>query len=727
MIPRPLFCVKGDCVNTAVSSKQILQSVSPVALAGPTITYNDLLKHFDEVEPDKSQSKSGGNQKSTLRQFWKSRGLTGASRVGAELGSAFETETLPQYLASKGGGRGVRNIDTDLKMWKRYYMDICVLRAQDQPAFPVFETLNEALKYCFEETKKRIKLSYASLAKATNVNISTCFTYINKLRWPDVDSFSRIERLEEFFIENLGIAKGTLTRFAPQQTKETYKSRRDRSRRKRTAAERAKEEKALKEKDFSATLGSEFAGLTDFKTRVDPSELGLMRHKTGNWNLRPGYECRRPKWQKKYFLSSDGLSYSPTASLRFSRVLGYFGTLKDLGYNPADFSLVYLVDSKIFLSAIVEMKRRNGGILTRTHQMVFQLSTALSRPQYGYVYQQPAFAAKLPCPENFTPEEWANLTPEQWKDWCEKERNKINEQLRKYEDNNEIIEGTRDSWKRIQRFIDYVDPDTGRRSPITALLDVADALAERIVYLTEQCKYHPNNFHLLVELLAHERDFFFFSLIACLPLRISMFVKMTYRERSPEMAKFYRRPDGRANLYKRADGTWAVYFHYLDFKNWRHLAKNNYDIGLPARMTPIIEHWMDIDQKLGQMLFRTNKEFFKDSDLVFEPLLHLGPNKGDKEKIVHTVSGVLTVVYQKRMYEVHGGPVVSPHSARHLVASHIVINNTTSSDRFQDAAEVLHEKVDTVKKHYARLIAEPGNQNYHSDLEKLIERRNGNG
>lgn len=54
MIPRPLLYVKGDCVNTGVSSKQILESESPVALTGAAITYNDLLIHIDEAHPGKS-------------------------------------------------------------------------------------------------------------------------------------------------------------------------------------------------------------------------------------------------------------------------------------------------------------------------------------------------------------------------------------------------------------------------------------------------------------------------------------------------------------------------------------------------------------------------------------------------------------------------------------------------------------------------------------------------
>jgi len=623
-------------------------------------------------------------------------------------------------------------------MWKGYYVDICVLRAQDQPALPVFNTFHEAFKFCVEETNQLVKdLSYCSLARSVDINKNTLLNYGSTLTTPRSTSFSAIERLEEYFIEKLGIPKGTLTRFVPRYIDERTLRKQfvGQTQFSRTiiAAQKRRREKggcsSLVEKEINATFASEFAGLTDFKTRVDPSVLGLTREDC--WTLRPENEYRGSKWHKKYVLSPDGLSSSPAASISFEKMLDFFGVLRDLGAeakgdsagpylssvitNPANFSLVYLVDSKILLSVIAEMKKRNGGFLTNRHVMIFKEATALSRTNYGYVYQQPVFATKLPCPENFTPEEWANLTPEQWNEWCTKERTKINEQLRKYEDSGEIHEDTRDSWEAIQRFIDYVDPETGKRSPITALLTVADSIAERIVWLAEQCKHYPDKPSLQIELLANERDFFFFSLIACLPLRISMFMKMTYRSRGRK----------KANLYKRPDGTWAVYFHYLDFKNWRHLKKNNYDVGLPARMTPIIEHWLDFDQKPGQMLRRKCK-FFKNSDLVFEPLPTTKKVDDNVTEFDDNVTEFLTAAYQRRMLRVHGGPMVSPHSSRHLVASHIVINST-SGDRFQDAAEVLHEDVKTVRRHYTRLIAETGNQNYHNSLEALIKRRNGNG
>ena len=66
-----------------------------------------------------------------------------------------------------------------------------------------------------------------------------------------------------------------------------------------------------------------------------------------------------------------------------------------------------------------------------------------------------------------------------------------------------------------------------------------------------------------------------------------------------------------------------------------------------------------------------------------------------------------------------GCPGVGPHAFRHIVATAILKN---SLNDWQTAALVLHDRVETVQKHYAHLRSSDGARRMHDIFEKTFAR-----
>jgi integrase len=61
-------------------------------------------------------------------------------------------------------------------------------------------------------------------------------------------------------------------------------------------------------------------------------------------------------------------------------------------------------------------------------------------------------------------------------------------------------------------------------------------------------------------------------------------------------------------------------------------------------------------------------------------------------------------------------PGVGPHTIRHLIATAII----KKTGEFNTAALVLHDREETVRKHYAHLLTEDGNTRYRSLFPSLF-------
>jgi hypothetical protein len=176
-----------------------------------------------------------------------------------------------------------------------------------------------------------------------------------------------------------------------------------------------------------------------------------------------------------------------------------------------------------------------------------------------------------------------------------------------------------------------------------------------------------------------------------------MFYKMTYQKDTEH--PFKEGPEEKPNLYKRQDGRWAIQFSWREFKNWRYVAKKNYDVGLPDYATDIIQDFInDVRPKIDPNDHR---------DLLFIASPRKNKQIETGSSFLQALYADVTAKYLKK--ELH------PHSARHLVASSIIFDLSIRNP-WQVAADVLHDSEKTVREFYATLVAEPGSDAYHESI-----------
>ncbi|QCP48253.1 site-specific integrase [Trinickia violacea] len=213
--------------------------------------------------------------------------------------------------------------------------------------------------------------------------------------------------------------------------------------------------------------------------------------------------------------------------------------------------------------------------------------------------------------------------------------------------------------------------DTSRKpyEPIQGLLNLAEPLGPLVRAVDELDQLAAQAAPGSLAEARYKRDALLLSMLMANPLRSRNFKLMTWNE------------NGTGSLYQRENGQWRLRFSAGDFKNDRHAKKTDYDAPLPSALSDRIEEYL-FDYR--PRLVRDNPACAK----VF-------PGQTG-----NTFHGLNKHVFQITQRHIPETPGFGPHAVRHLVATDWL---RTHPNDFLTAAQLLHDKLETVLKDYAHL------------------------
>lgn len=213
--------------------------------------------------------------------------------------------------------------------------------------------------------------------------------------------------------------------------------------------------------------------------------------------------------------------------------------------------------------------------------------------------------------------------------------------------------------------------DTSRKpyEPIRALLNLAEPLAPVMRAVEQIDRLAAQAAPASLEEARHKRDSLLMSMLMANPLRARNFILMTWNE------------NGTGSLYRRENGQWRLRFGAGDFKNDRNAKKTDYDAPLPSALSDRIEEYL---YDFRPRLIRNHPTCAS----VFP---------GDKGNIFLGLNARVSEITKRHIPETPG---FGPHAMRHLVATDWL---RTHPNDFLTAAQLLHDKLETVLKEYAHL------------------------
>ena len=628
------------------------------------LTYEDVFA-FAQLKGAGDMTGGARNRASSLSSFLASRGLAVESNVGHELASGFDDAVTAYLKTRRADGlkeSSLANQRTHLKWWAATLSELVELRSQ-----PRFATFREAFDFYFEVAKKKSPtLSLSGLSRLCGKSSG----YFSHLQYQIGKTVFLTSEIVQKLEDALGAPPTAFSRF----TAATHESLTERA----SHANMTVYGKLIRDltsdpyllTELPPQLVKEVRDFIRFKTTVSPALKRNMR-----WTTRPNSSCTKKKWLG--IISADGKNYSPTASKFLGHVKRYFGALARLGHDPAEFSLVWLCEPDL-ISEYLEFAKNRVGNITKGHLPVLLEGQSMLYAEGGWICQQPTFGARL--------RDKVCLDQKGWLGWCATRRAALIEQLKNIKKDGLVKRG-RSVQEPIKEILD-------RDHPLDAIFELIESME---IYLK---KFEWNSTSLdLIDKAVFERDITVLKIITLQPLRARMFEEMTYRT------------DNTGNLYKRASGEWAIRFKPEDFKNVQGAAKDQiYDVSLPMGLTASITHYVE----------EVRPKFRGAGDRMFMPSAKGGP-KGSKGTRSHAKNGTewLTRGITRRSKQfLSGCPGFGTHALRHIVATDYIKNNPGD---YLTAAQILHDKLETVMKEYAHLKAEDGHRRYQLYHGKLME------
>jgi integrase len=190
--------------------------------------------------------------------------------------------------------------------------------------------------------------------------------------------------------------------------------------------------------------------------------------------------------------------------------------------------------------------------------------------------------------------------------------------------------------------------------------------------------------------------YFVCAFLSAIPLRASMLCKMKIDQ----------------NLYQE-NGKWRVKFERGDFKNHRGAAKDrDYDVICPDWLEPIIEKYLDLRKTFPGGGTTDGK---RDCDFVIRPAVNNGARKDNNLSIAtNTLFKYCICATSKYIPNCKG---FGPHFFRHIIATDWI---KSYPEGHQIAAEILHDKIETVLKHYSHLKTGDWLRVYNNHSEDLF-------
>lgn len=403
-------------------------------------------------------------------------------------------------------------------------------------------------------------------------------------------------------------------------------------------------------KNVSEKVRSEWSGLLHFYTA--PYLLNKMQ-RNSTWRVKPVElvgSAHLIQWS-----STTPNGVCPTAQIVWGYVSGFLGYLireKALGgaeMRDEQLSLALLSDASLVL-AYIEFRRNRNGAYTESINKLLIFAIALLRKDTGFLRQQPVFGASLLEP----------VAGSDWDAWCDKNRDVLDSVYRDLKKGQHIKRG-RDPKEPIATIL-------AEEHPIHTLIRMADTMSER--FILDQCT---------IMRATGKRDVLLVKMLISNPLRVHHYSIMTYRK------------DNTGNLYQDSYGAWRLRFAPSDFKNQKGAASKEYDV--------MLSPWLYVDIEEYLNIYRPTMKYASETDRVFMQNSKYGTRNYWDTSMISTRLLNLTRHY------IPDCPGFGPHAFRHIIATDYIKNNPNG---YQVAANILHDKLETVLREYAHVKVADG-------------------
>ena len=699
--------------------------------------------------------------------------------------SLVKTKANPEGLNSAY----VDNLKTSLRQWHEFHEELLNSQPTGrQPTEPAFASLQEAFKFHYANycaTEKAMGHKPLSLERLS-LSIGKSKNFLQGMRtgpWPrslaKASSNEALEKLEQILDVR---PRGQLTQFVYSSMYEEASGARGTRAQTLSNQEYCLTEKEIeanaawaKEHGLTGGFSDEFTEYVKKKcakksthtaraiamamniSEEKEAETARPEHAETLWaQVRPAVKGPKYGWIHKYISPDGGATKSATAAIHLRQCLSFFGALRGIpekvkdpktgeerviiqyvkhrdqtpySLDPLQFSMVYLCDAEMVMDVVgllAERLNREGEneTFTSTLSDMLQFCISLLNPDFGFVTERPEFGNRLPIPMSLDP--YNVVDQATWKRWCRTQKVR----LEAYRDAMGEPVSTRDSFAPVMKWINT-------QHPIDGLLELATIMQEKL---------NTHKFMNRLERVVMERDLTFVRMITYQPLRVLMYECLLTYDRNWNnfelssdgtwLAKDPKaEPSTTAHLYKKlkpevARGyVWAIRFVNDDFKNKRTKKEGNYDIEFDDNMTDAIEHYLTNIRPKLQTLIEDNHEH--SDPLVFVPSVGEIDSAAAEDKELEDVvseaeeegiSRWLSHAFRKRTRLLPGCKGFGPHNARHLVATEYIKNEPGG---IEVVSAVLHDKPETVRKHYAKYLPQDIAKHYIAHVVAHIRNRNG--
>lgn len=365
---------------------------------------------------------------------------------------------------------------------------------------------------------------------------------------------------------------------------------------------------------------------------------------------------------KRRWYCTVGESICPTAELRWKETSYFMGFLilptaaGGLGMSVEQLSLALWSNAELVLAFLEFRKNRSGAYNGATKRVLIQCLSIL-RKETGYLWQTQSFCEKMAEP----------VEKAEWHSWCENNAAVLKKVLKDLE-KGQHIKKTRDPEKPIEAIL-------AMPHPIEAVLGMID----RMEHAAQTCATKAF-------LVSRKRDVLLVKMLISNPLRVQQYALMTYY------------PDNSGNLYQDSEGNWRLRFVPEDFKNQRGAANKPYDVTLTKWLYSDIQEYIERYRPMLYGASFSNKVFL--------------PSPQGMKKNVEIIRDVFwhpvhisRAIFALSRRFIPGSPGFGAHAFRHIVATDYIKNNPNG---FQVAANILHDRLNTVLKEYAHLQVADG-------------------
>lgn len=502
------------------------------------------------------------------------------------------------------------------------------------------------LQLALDEILAKTSLSASAIAKAAGVSKASFRRWLNGANVQQ-RALPSLRRLERFF----AIEAGSLVRLASNER--IAGSPQEES----AAAIKYRERLAVAAKDpyrlkkVSASLREEWRAFLVHKTEKIPV---LKRQSRGAWATTA--VVTDGETEQNWFAFVDG-RHVPTAAVVWAQVASYLGWLSrekalgGAGMNPDETQTLAWLANKPLVHAFLNWMIRRADNKAHNGVVGFakQIAT-LTHPKHGYLTQKPEILHQLPCAHQ----------PDDWFEHCTAIYGWASEMHQTLTDNG--IEQSREPTEPIK--------------DVLALNNPLEAVADMIVRMKSEQPVTGGG-----EEAVWARDVLLVKLLASNPLRAKNLKLLTYRS------------DNTGKLYRPLTGGWAIRIPKEEFKNAKGAAKEReYHMPVDASVWPEIESYL-----------KTYRPMLPDADKV--DYVFLSSMNEKPEGYVGVWKSLNRRIFKLTRQFLWKCPGIGSHAFRYIVATSIL---KQSPGEWDTAASVLHDKVETVKKHYAHLKSADG-------------------